>query len=542
MAEEWWRGAVIYQIYPRSYLDTTGNGIGDLQGITDKLDYVASLGVEGIWISPFFQSPMKDFGYDISDYRAVDPMFGDIEDFKVLLEKAHSLNLKIIIDMVLNHTSDKHPWFQDSRQNPQGDKADWYVWANPKPDGTPPNNWVSVFGGPAWTFDSWRGQYYMHQFLKEQPDLNYNNPKVVEAILEECRFWLDLGVDGFRLDAINHCTCDPELKDNPPKDGGFSAQLEFPDPYSMQQHKYDKSQPQNLDFMRKIRKLLDEYPNTFALAEIGDDDPVRLSAEYTYGPDLLHTAYSFAMMGHNGTLPKSSFFRNMLQEQIAAGKDSWPAWAFSNHDVVRAASRWCDGRFGHNPELSKMLIALLGCLRGTAFLYQGEELGLPDAQIPYERLQDPWGKTLYPKWQGRDGARTPMPWDGTKSMAGFSEADDTWLPIPQDHLPLSVEKQENDDNSTLHFTRDFLNWRKIQPLLRAGEIEFLDNLPDHILGFKRINDDQEMTFIFNLSETPTTLTLTDLPQQNVTNSPFKGLSEVEGNKLHVKAYGVSILD
>lgn len=317
MSDEWWRGAIIYQIYPRSYKDTTGNGIGDLKGITEKLPYVASLGVEGIWISPFFQSPMKDFGYDVSDYRAVDPMFGSINDFKELLDTAHKHGLKIIIDMVLNHTSDKHPWFQESRKTPDGDKGDWYVWANPKPDGSPPNNWVSVFGGPAWTFDAWRGQFYMHQFLKEQPDLNYNNPAVIDAILEECRFWLDLGVDGFRLDAINHCTCDPELKDNPAKVDGFSAQLEFSDPYSMQQHKYDKSQPHNLDFMRRIRSLLNEYPDTFALAEIGDDDPVRLAAAYTYGPDLLHTAYSFAMMGHHGKLPAADFFKNMLTEQYA---------------------------------------------------------------------------------------------------------------------------------------------------------------------------------------------------------------------------------
>ncbi len=541
MSEEWWRGAVMYQIYPRSYKDTTGNGIGTLKGISEKLDYVASLGVDGIWISPFFKSPMKDFGYDISDYRDVDPMFGTLDDFIDLLKKAHGLGLKIIIDMVLNHTSDQHEWFQESRKNPDGDKRDWYVWANPKPDGSPPNNWVSVFGGAAWTFDAWRGQYYMHQFLKEQPDLNYNNSEVVDAILEECRFWLDLGVDGFRLDAINHCTCDPDLKDNPPKSSGFSAQLDFPDPYSMQQHKYDKTQPHNLDFMKRIRTLLNEYDGTFSLAEIGDDNPMPTSAAYTNGPDLLHTAYSFAMMGNAGKLPTASFFKNIMLEQVLAGKESWPSWAFSNHDVVRSASRWSDGKHGYNPDISKMLIAILCTLRGTNFIYQGEELGLPDAEIPYEKIQDPWGKVLYPKWQGRDGARTPMPWTDQQPNAGFSDVGETWLPVPDVHHELSVESQEKEGLSTLNFTRSFLKWRQSESVFKIGDIKFLDDLSDHIFGFYRFDANVKYLCLFNLSNEESIL---KKPQKNLESVELPILNnhhQFNRDQIKLKPYGVAIL-
>ena len=260
---EWWRGAVIYQIYPRSFRDSNNDGIGDLPGITEKLDYVADLGVDGIWISPFFTSPMKDFGYDVADYRDVDPMFGTLDDFKKLLHKAHELNLKIIIDLVLSHTSDQHPWFTD--------KPEYYVWADPKPDmfgeRVPPNNWVSVFGGPAWTWHEEREQYYLHNFLKEQPDLNFHNPDVQQEALDIAQFWLDIGVDGFRLDVVNFYFHDRELRDNPPRDDdlGPAVQFEGEDPYSQQNHIYDKSRPENLDFLRKLRTLMDKYPGTFTL-------------------------------------------------------------------------------------------------------------------------------------------------------------------------------------------------------------------------------------------------------------------------------------
>ncbi len=497
---EWWRGGVFYQIYPRSYKDSNKDGIGDLKGITGKLDYIASLGVDGIWISPFFKSPMKDYGYDVSDYCAVDPVFGTLDDFRCLLDTAHRLGVRVIVDMIMSHTSDEHPWFRESASGRDNPKADWYVWADPKPDGTPPNNWLSVFGGSAWQFHVFRGQYYMHNFLKEQPDLNYHNPDVVQAMLDQCRFWLDFGVDGFRFDAVNFCTHDKYLRDNPARrDGGFATQLEFPEVYAMQWHRYDKSQPENIDFMRRIRKMLDAYPGTMALAEIGDDDPVQLAAEYTASPEVLHTAYSFALMMDRGNVPPASMFRDRIEAQRAQPGESWPAWAISNHDVVRAASRWSGTEYGHDPRLSKMLVALLTSIRGTPFLYQGDELGLPEADIPFERILDPWGKYLYPRWKGRDGCRTPMPWTD-KAGGGFTGAKDSWLPIPATHREMSVARQEKDQNSVLNFTRHFLRWRKTRPAMVTGEMRFIDSGRDDVLIFERSGDGDSVLCAFNLSK------------------------------------------
>lgn len=409
MSNNWWRGAAIYQIYPRSFFDTNGDGIGDLPGITEKLDYIASLGVDGIWISPFFTSPMKDFGYDVSDYHDVDPMFGSLEDFKTMLVKAHKLNLKVIIDLVLSHTSDQHPWFKDPP------KKDWYIWADPRPDmfgeRVPPNNWVSVFGGPAWTYDENRGQYYLHNFLPEQPDLNFHNPDVQNAMLDVCKFWLYIGVDGFRLDVVNFYFHDRELRDNPPRDAdlGPATQYEGDDPYSAQNHIYDKTRPENPIFIQRVRALIDQYPERIIIGEGGDDHFFKLAADYCSGDKRLHTIYSPQLCAGAHKRLTADLIRDPVENFLNQAPGAWPTWAFSNHDVVRAASRWCDKGegFDHNPRLSKTLIALLGCLQGSFFLYQGEELGLPEAKLKFEDLQDPWGKHLWPDWQGRDGCRTP---------------------------------------------------------------------------------------------------------------------------------------
>lgn len=499
----WWRGAVFYQIYPRSYLDTNGDGVGDLKGITEKLDYVASLSIEGIWISPFFKSPMKDFGYDVSDYRDIDPLFGNLEDFDALLDRAHELKLKIIVDLVLSHTSDEHPWFVESRQNKTNPKSDWYVWADGK-NGGPPNNWVSVFGGPAWTFDETRGQYYLHNFLKEQPDLNFHNPEVQKEMLDTARFWLDRGVDGFRLDVVNFYFHDRSLRDNPPRTHGtpYATQFEKPDPYSEQQHIYDKSQPENLEFIHQLRLLMDQYPGTMTLGEVGDDHPYERAAEYTAGFGRLNTAYNTHMMGGKHKKVTPGFIREPITEFLNQPTVSWPSWAFSNHDVVRVASRWQPGGdgFSQDPDMSKMLIALLCSLRGTAFLYQGEELGLPEAKIPFEKLQDPWGKHTWPDWQGRDGCRTPMPWNAGKN-AGFSEAE-PWLPVPETHDPLNTAAQDKDKNSVLNFTREFLHWRKDQLALRHGDIRFHDSGDPDVLSFFRQTEIQSLFCAFNLAEHP----------------------------------------
>ncbi len=488
---EWWRGAFLYQIYPRSFLDTNSDGVGDLPGITEKLDYVAGLGVDGVWISPFFKSPMKDFGYDVSDYRDVDPMFGSLADFDALLKKAHSLDLKIIIDLVLSHTSDQHPWFNDPA------KKDWYVWADAKPDMfgqlTPPNNWVSVFGGPAWTYSEVHKQFYLHNFLSAQPDLNFHNLDVQNEMLDIARYWLDKGVDGFRLDVVNFYFHDQELRDNPPRDEslGPATQFEGDDPYSQQQHIYDKSRPENLEFLKRLRKLMDEYEDRFTIGEIGDDHPYARAAEYTAGHDLLNTCYNTHLMSGKQKELTPALIRKPIETFKQEPGGSWPSWAFSNHDVVRAASRWLKSSngFSHDPKLSKMLIALLGCLHGTVFLYQGEELGLPEAKLTLEDLQDPWGIHLWPEWQGRDGCRTPIPWSADTPTK-------QWLPLPHTHLELSVAAQEKDRNSVLSFTRRFLEWRKSQPVLQRGDIIFEDS-PDNILEFSRRLEDRNLKCRFD---------------------------------------------
>jgi alpha-glucosidase len=505
---DWWRGAVIYQIYPRSFLDTNGNGVGDLPGITQQLDYVSDLGVDGIWISPFFTSPMKDFGYDVSNYRDVDPLFGTLSDFDALLEKAHVLNLKIIIDLVLSHTSDQHPWFKQSCESRENKKSNWYVWADAKKDvqgkRIPPNNWVSVFGGPAWSYSEAREQYYLHNFLKEQPDLNFHNKDVQAEMLDIARFWLERNVDGFRLDTVNFYFHDPLLRDNPPRETGteYATQFESDVPYSQQQHIHDKSQQENFDFLKKLRALMDQYPGTVTIGEIGDDDPYKLAQEYTRGQELLHTTYNPHMMsGTQKTLtealirkPIETFYTQPDTPEYDVG---WPSWAFSNHDVVRAASRWLSP-FAHDPALSKMLIVLLGCLPGTGFLYQGEELGLPEADIPFEDIQDPWAKETWPAWQGRDGCRTPMPWRDEK-YCGFS-AHTPWLPIPKGHAPLSVQNQNSNPESVLVFTRTFLKWRKKRQEIVKGGYKFYDTSNEYILHLSRYNNKNKTGCIFNLSQ------------------------------------------
>ncbi|MGC3873732.1 alpha-glucosidase [Halomonas sp. GXIMD04776] len=494
----WWRGGVIYQIYPRSFMDANDDGIGDLRGIIDRLDYVASLGVDGIWLSPFFTSPMLDFGYDVSDYRNVDPMFGTLEDFTTLLERAHQLGLKIIIDQVISHSSDQHPWFQQSRQDRGNDKADWYVWADPKPDGTPPNNWLSIFGGPAWTFDSRRRQYYLHNFLTSQPDLNFHNPEVRAAQLYNMRFWLELGVDGFRLDTVNFYYHDAELRDNPAVAPHESKTMGAPDtnPYTWQRHQYDISRPENLVFLRELRELMDEFPGTTTVGEIGDDNPLERMAEYTANGDKLHMAYTFDLLNAPNS---ASYIHEVIERFQRLAGDAWPCWALSNHDVMRSASRW--GTDQDPLAYPKVALAMLFSLRGSVCLYQGEELGLPEAEVPFGSIQDPYGKVLWPEFKGRDGARTPMPWDDIEH-GGFSQVG-PWLPIDPRHLALAISRQQNDKDSVLNTVRRMLAFRAEHSALIDGALELVD-VGEHLLGFVRQADEknggERLLCVFNLTD------------------------------------------
>jgi alpha-glucosidase len=486
----WWHGAVIYQIYPRSFSDSNGDGIGDLAGITQRLDYVASLGVDAIWLSPFFASPMRDFGYDVSDYRAVDPMFGTLADFDALVARAHALGLRVIIDQVYAHTSDTHAWFQESRSGRTSPKSDWYVWADPKPDGTPPNNWLSVFYGPCWTWDGRRGQYYLHNFLPSQPNLDVHNGEVQKALFDTARFWLGRGVDGFRLDAINFAMHDPKLTDNPPVLDGDAIRKR---PFDYQQHLHNQSQPDLIPFIEKLAAVVQSFgPDRFTVAEVGGENSIEERQAYTGGDNRLNTSYGFDFLYADHLNP--ALIVDALAHWPGAPGEGWPSWAFSNHDAPRVVSRW--GGANADPAWAPLLLALLMGLRGNVFLYQGEELGLPQAEIPFDRLRDPEAIANWPLTLGRDGARTPMPWSSEKAFAGFSTVE-PWLPIPQDHIARAVSQQDGDGHSTLAIARDLIALRRSSVALKEGSFRPLA-LPPPLLGFDREASEQRVRCLFNL--------------------------------------------
>ncbi len=491
---EWWRGCVIYQIYPRSFQDTTGDGSGDLKGAAARLAHVASLGVDAVWLSPFFKSPMADMGYDVSDYRAVDPIFGSLEDFDALLAEAHRLGLRVIIDQVLSHTSDRHDWFQESRASRDNEKADWYVWAEAKPDGSPPNNWLSVFGGPAWEWDSARRQYYMHNFLAAQPDLNFHNPAVQDALLDSVRFWLERGVDGFRLDTVNYYVHDRWLRSNPPLTASLAGTLTETNPYLFQEHLFDKTRPENLEFLKRFRGLIDEYGDRAVVGEVGDEGrSLQTMAAYTSGDDRLNMCYTFDLLGQAFS---AAHVRGCVEAFGAVAPEGWACWAFSNHDVVRHVSRWTPPG-GDADALAKFAIRLIACLRGSICLYQGEELGLPEAELAFEDLRDPYGIRFWPGFKGRDGCRTPMPWEAGAVNAGFSVAK-PWLPIPDEHRIRAVDVQNDSNESVLAVYRAVLALRRRHPSLATGSIRFLDAEGD-VLAFVREAEGEALLCVFNFT-------------------------------------------
>ncbi len=489
----WWREAIIYQVYPRSYLDTNGDGVGDLAGITEKLDYIASLGVDIVWLSPFFKSPMKDFGYDIADYCDVDPLFGTLADFDRLVARAHSLGLKIMIDQVMSHTADTHPWFVESRSSRDNPKSDWYVWADPLPDGNPPNNWLSVFGGSAWQWDTRRKQYYMHNFLVSQPQLNFHNPEVQQAHLDAQRFWLERGVDGVRMDACVFHFHDRQLRSNPPALVRDTSTVTDVNPYGMQAHIYDKTQPENIAFLQKVRAQLNEF-GAVSIGEVSSDDALEQMAEYTEGGDKLHMAYSFNLLTPEFT---AAHIRKQVEEFNERVKDGWASWSVGNHDAVRVMTRW--GGPDATPALAKLVLAMQLSLKGTPCLYQGDELALVEADVPYELLQDPYGITFWPEFKGRDGCRTPMPWTGEAPNAGFTTGK-PWLPVAEPHLAANVAQQDKDPQSMLNFQRRFIAWRRSMPQLTRGEIDFFD-APEPVLALRRHADGMNSVLAaFNLSD------------------------------------------
>jgi alpha-glucosidase len=485
----WWRGASIYQVYPRSFADSNGDGIGDLPGITGKLDYVASLGVDAVWLSPFFTSPMKDFGYDVADYCGVDPIFGTLGDFDALVAKAHAVGLKVLIDQVYSHTSDLHAWFATSRANRDNAKADWYVWADAKADGTPPNNWQSVFGGPAWTWDARRGQYYMHNFLSSQPQMNVHNPEVQDALLGVAKFWLDRGVDGFRVDAINFAMHDPELKDNPPAPAGNGVRTR---PFDFQLKIHNQSHRDIPAFVARIRQLTDSYPDRFTVAEIGGPEPDREMKAFTAGDAHFNSAYGFNFLYAEQLTPA------LVREALEAWPDTdgigWPSWAFSNHDAPRWISRWAP--VSARGVYARMVMMLFACLRGNVILWQGEELGLTQVDIPFDKLQDPEAIANWPLTLSRDGTRTPMPWSAGALNGGFSIAE-PWLPLGPDHLAMSVDRQELGSDSMLALTRKLIAFRNANEAMLIGDLQIIEAQSD-LLVFERRSATQHLICAFNM--------------------------------------------
>jgi alpha-glucosidase len=496
--KEWWRGAVTYQVYPRSFQDDTGNGVGDLAGITRRLDHISGLGCDAVWLSPFFTSPMLDMGYDVSNYTDVDPIFGTLADFDALLTRAHELGLKVIIDQVLSHCSDQHPFFAQSRADRTNPKADWFVWAEPKHDGSPPNNWISVFGGSCWQWDARRKQYYLHNFLTQQPDFNYHNPQVVAYMESVLRFWLDRGVDGFRFDTVNYFFHDAKLRDNP---ADFRVKpVPEANPYAMQYHLFSKNQPENLAWMERIRRVMDDYDDRATVGEMGENHhAIRMMRDYTQ-PGRLNQCYSFELMGYDFT---AGFFRSKVEEFFAGAPEGWPMWAFSNHDVVRHVSRWLSHGTSQDA-LAKLAGSMLLSFEGSICLWQGEEVGQTDTELAFEDLTDPQGIAFWPEPIGRDNTRTPMVWDGTAN-GGFSRGK-PWLPVKPAQLTRNVAGQEADAGSVLHHYRKVLAYRRATPALVSGKGRFHD-LPEPILAFTRGEGDAAVTCVFNLGKEGATLTL-----------------------------------
>ena len=494
MESPWWRGAVIYQVYIRSFCDSNADGQGDLPGLIGKLDYINRLGVDAIWLSPIHPSPNRDWGYDVSDYDDVHPDYGTNKDFDELLTQAHARGLRVVLDEVLCHTSDEHPWFRESMNEASGSKASWYVWADPRLDGTAPNNWLSAFGGPAWSYQPARRQHYHHKFLRQQPKLNWRNPDAKAAALAVLDRWLARGADGYRLDVANAYLHEESLKDNPPVPPERRTAANWAHAANLQQHLYDANLPENVACLDEIRRAVERHPDRFVFGEFSEG--FDRSGAYL-APDVgLHSGYTFAML-RSARLTPDFVLKNI--GVLSGYPNHWPSITFSNHDVVRTVTRFGGGSDG-DPALAKVLLAILFSLRGTILLYQGEELGLPEVDLRRDQLRDPVGDLYYPISKGRDGCRTPMPWDAHAPNLGFTTGV-PWLPMGTTHKVLAVSEQEKSGESVLQFARSFLEMRKRHTCLRLGEIEAL-NAPETILAYARSYGQERMLCVFNLGREP----------------------------------------
>jgi alpha-glucosidase len=480
----WWQRGIVYQVYPRSFQDSDGDGVGDLPGITSRLDYLRWLGVDAVWISPFYPSPMDDFGYDVTDYCAVDPLFGTLEDFDRLLAEAHARGLRVILDYIPNHTSHLHPWFRESISSRDNPKRNWYIWKDPAPGGGPPNNWISAFGGSAWEWDEATGQYYLHTFLREQPDLNWRNPEVEAAMLEVIRFWLHRGVDGVRVDAVQKVIKDEHLRDDPPNPEYVPGPGVDPYDSLLRVHSADRSEVHGV--IARMREVLAGYGDDRVLIGEIYNRVERLVAYYGEGGGGCHFPYNFQLI----TLPwdARTIDAAIRRYEALLPPGAWPNWVLGNHDRHRIASR-------AGPAQARVAAVLLLTLRGTPTLYYGDEIGMHDVEIPPDRVQDPWEKNLPGIGMGRDPERTPMQWSGEKK-AGFTRGE-PWLPLAEDYREVNVAAERDNPHSLLTLYRRLINLRHAEPALHGGAWEPLDAGGD-VLAYYRTGGERRFLVALNL--------------------------------------------
>jgi len=493
---QWWQHAVFYEVYPRSFADSNNNGIGDLKGITSKLSYLRDLGVDAIWITPCFPSPQVDFGYDVSNYEDIDPMYGTLADFDVMVKDGQKKNVKIILDFVVNHTSDQHPWFVDSKSSKTANHRDWYIWRDGRGANQPPNNWISIFGGPAWKFDPKTSQWYYHIFYAEQPDLNWRNPAVEKAMFDVTRWWYRRGVAGFRLDAVDRMFEDPDLRDNPVLPGT----TEYGDPRT--ESKYNAKLPEMHDELKGLRKVADEH-NAVLIGETWTKDVAELKEYYGNGNDELQMPMDFLFTKVDKVSP-AEFRRQIAGVESSGG---WPVFVLSNHDIVRAYNRYGDGT--HNDEIAKLMAGFYLTLRGTPIMYYGEEIGMENNDPKSkDDVKDPIGRRGWPEEKGRDGERTPMQWDASKN-AGFSTADHTWLRVPPSAAEYNVQSESRDPNSILSFYKSLLALRRSEPALQGESCVFLNRDDPFVLSFLRKNPHhgESILVVLNMSPQPRQLAL-----------------------------------
>ncbi len=528
-AHPWWQDAVFYEIYPRSFADSNNDGVGDLKGITSKLDYLKDLGVDAIWISPCFPSPQVDFGYDVSDYENIDPMYGTLADFDVLASEAKKRNIHIILDFVVNHTSDQHPWFLDSKSSRTSAHRDWYIWRDGKGPGQPPNNWVSTFGGSAWTFDPTTNQYYYHYFYPQQPDLNWRNPAVKNAMFDVTRWWYDRGVAGFRLDAVDTLFEDPNLTNNPILRPGKNA---FGDPF--EQNKYNSKLPEVHDVLRGLRKVADEH-NAVLIGETWTADIAELNQYYGKDNNELQLPMDFLFTKVDKLSPPE--FRKQIAAVNAAS--GWPTFVISNHDIVRSYDRYGDGV--HNDEIAKLMAGLYLTLRGTPIIYYGEEIAMKTTPpTRKEDVKDPIGRKGWPKEKGRDGERTPMQWDDSKN-AGFTQGT-PWLPVPPTYKTHNVADESKNPDSVLEFYKQVLKLRHTNAALLQGNYTPINQNDPNVLSYLRIYKDQAVVVALNMSKVPQKVTLALKPEgfRSAKSLVATRDSTAQGAELSLAPFGVFI--